>query len=122
MKIEEAQGHETLDGDASEAIGEARFGFTANQKLGNAVARNRLRRRIKEVVRLVAPGRAKDGCDYVLIVRPDAATRPFAALQNDLIAALTAIHAPVHSSKSRSGSADRTQRAAPRNISTAGRT
>ena len=57
-----------------------RFGFTATKKLGNAVTRNRIRRRLKEAVRLVAPGAARAGCDYVLIAREAAATRPFAAL------------------------------------------
>ena len=63
----------------------ARFGFTATKKLGNAVTRNRIRRRLKEAVRIVAPGRARDGCDYVLIAREAAASRPFAALELDLI-------------------------------------
>jgi ribonuclease P protein component len=72
----------------------ARFGFTVTKKLGNAVTRNRMRRRLKEVVRLVAPTRARAGCDYVLIAREAAATRPFAALEQDLAAALAALHAP----------------------------
>lgn len=72
----------------------ARFGFTVTKKLGNAVTRNRIRRRLKEVVRLVAPSRARPGCDYVLIAREAAATRPFDALEQDLVAALAALHAP----------------------------
>ena len=71
----------------------ARFGFTATKKLGNAVVRNRIRRRLKEAVRLVAPDHARPGCDYVLIAREAAATRPFAALEKDLVAALAAVHA-----------------------------
>lgn len=71
-----------------------RFGFTATKKLGNAVTRNRIRRRLKEAVRNVAPGRAKDGCDYVLIARDAAAERPFAALERDLIAALERLDGP----------------------------
>jgi ribonuclease P protein component len=71
-----------------------RFGFTATKKLGNAVIRNRIRRRLKEAVRLVAPGTAHAGCDYVLIAREAAATRPFAALERDLAAAFAALHAP----------------------------
>jgi ribonuclease P protein component len=72
----------------------ARFGFTATKKLGNAVVRNRIRRRLKEAVRLVAPDHARPDCDYVLIAREAAATRAFAALEKDLVAALTAVHAP----------------------------
>lgn len=87
--------------------GPARFGFTATKKLGNAVMRNRIRRRLKEMVRLVAPSHARDGHDYVLVARADAAVRPFNALERDLIAALAALHAP--------GSGDqRTSRARPR--------
>lgn len=71
-----------------------RFGFTATKKLGNAVTRNRIRRRLKEAVRLVAPGAASAGCDYVLIAREAAATRPFAALERDLAAAFAALRAP----------------------------
>ncbi len=71
-----------------------RFGFTATKKLGNAVTRNLIRRRLKEAVRLVAPGVARAGCDYVLIAREAAATRPFAAIERDLAAAFAALHAP----------------------------
>jgi len=77
-----------------EAGTEARFGFTATKKLGNAVTRNRIRRRLKEAVRAVAPGRAKDNCDYVLIAREAAASQPFAALERDLIAALGRLDRP----------------------------
>jgi ribonuclease P protein component len=76
------------------AGGAARFGFTATKKLGNAVVRNRIRRRLKEAVRIVAPGRARDGCDYVLIAREAAASRPFAALERDLITALGRLDRP----------------------------
>lgn len=72
----------------------ARFGFTATKKLGNAVTRNRIRRRLKEAVRLVAPGRAGADCDYVLIAREAAARQPFAALERDLIAALGRLGRP----------------------------
>jgi ribonuclease P protein component len=78
----------------SSAVTAARFGFTATKKLGNAVTRNRIRRRLKEEVRIVAPGRAKAGCDYVLIAREAAASRPFAALERDLIAALGRLDRP----------------------------
>ena len=74
--------------------GTARFGFTATKKLGNAVTRNRIRRRLKEAVRMIAPGRARDGCDYVLIAREAAASQPFAMLERDLIAALGRLDRP----------------------------
>jgi ribonuclease P protein component len=81
-------------GNVAGAVASARFGFTATKKLGNAVTRNRIRRRLKEAVRIVAPGRARAGCDYVVIAREAAASRPFAALERDLIAALGRLDRP----------------------------
>jgi ribonuclease P protein component len=71
----------------------ARLGFTCTKKLGNAVARNRIRRRLKEAVRLSMNGVAKAGYDYVVIGRPQGETRPFQLLQDDLISAATRLHA-----------------------------
>lgn len=72
-----------------------RVGFTCSKKVGNAVARNRAKRRLREVARLVLPGAGHDGWDYVLIGRAGAtATRDFAALSDDLRRALARIHAP----------------------------
>jgi len=68
--------------------GPPRAGFTVTRKLGGAVARNRIRRRLKEAVRLALPGCMKPGRDYVFIGRPEAALRPFGLLQQDLIDAV----------------------------------
>ena len=70
-----------------------RAGFTATKKLGNAVVRNRTKRRLREVARLVLPLFANPGCDYVLIGREATATRPFASLIEDLKRALVRVHA-----------------------------
>jgi len=70
-----------------------RVGYTATKKLGNAVARNRARRRLKEAARLTLAGRKLDGVELVLICRQDTATIPFATLRADLAAAIAAVMA-----------------------------
>ncbi|MFB2594049.1 ribonuclease P protein component [Paracoccus sp. p4-l81] len=73
--------------------GAVRVGFTCSKKIGNAVARNRARRRLREVARAVMPGLARPGWDYVLVGRPQATiARPFAELLADLDRALRRIH------------------------------
>lgn len=71
-----------------------RVGFTCSKKLGNAVARNRAKRRLREIARSVLPAAARPGWDYVLVGRPGAtATRPFSDLLDDLATAMRRIHA-----------------------------
>ncbi|MDP5220107.1 ribonuclease P protein component [Ruegeria sp. 2205SS24-7] len=78
---------------ADEAVG-IRAGFTCSKKVGNAVARNRAKRRLREAARLVLPERGKPGWDYVLIGRRDVtANRPFDLLVQDLRHALRKLHA-----------------------------
>lgn len=69
------------------------IGYTASKKIGNAVLRNRAKRRLREVARAVMPGLARPGWDYVLVARPQATvTRPFADLLRDLETALAQVH------------------------------
>ena len=66
-----------------------RVGFTCSKKVGNAVARNRAKRRLREAARLVLPDSGRPGYDYVLIGRPnETAKRSFDDLCNDLARAL----------------------------------
>lgn len=72
----------------------ARVGVTCSKKVGNAVARNRAKRRLRAVARTVLPDRGHAGWDYVLVGRPDVtATRPFSDLRVDLEKALARVHA-----------------------------
>ncbi|TCT08788.1 ribonuclease P protein component [Tepidamorphus gemmatus] len=72
--------------------GAARFGFTVSRKVGNAVERNRVRRRLREAVRLHGDSLACCGFDYVLIGRRAALELPFATIVGDLEGALRRIH------------------------------
>ena len=68
--------------------GPARFGFTVTKKVGNAVVRNRTRRRLKEAARLLLRQQAIVGVDLVLIGRDATRARRFTELQEDLRRAL----------------------------------
>ena len=71
-----------------------RIGFTCSKKVGNAVARNRAKRRLREIARLVLSNSGKSGFDYVLIGRKETTAKmPFAKMQKDLETALSRIHA-----------------------------
>ena len=66
----------------------ARLGFTVTKKVGNAVVRNRTRRRLKEAARLLLARTQVTGADLVLIGRDSTRGRPFADLQDDFRRAL----------------------------------
>lgn len=71
-----------------------RAGFTCSKKVGNAVARNRAKRRLREAARLVLPDMARAGWDYVLIgLNGVTAEREFTALCDDLRFAVGKVHA-----------------------------
>lgn len=72
----------------TEAAAGLRAGFTVTRKVGNAVVRNRTRRRLKEALRLLAAGRDLAGADIVLVGRDATRRLPFATLKAELETAL----------------------------------
>ena len=68
--------------------GEMRFGITVTKKIGNAVVRNRMKRRFRALLREVLPASGMPGADHVLIGREGGIERDFALLRSELVAAL----------------------------------
>ena len=77
-----------LQAFAREDADPLRVGYTVTKKVGNAVIRNRTRRRLREAARLLLSGQALPGVDLVLIGRDATRGRPFAQLVDDLGRAL----------------------------------
>ena len=101
--------------DAEEEL--VRVGYTASRRIGNAVARNRAKRRLRATVAHVMPTSAQCGCDYVVIARAATLTRTFDALVGDLTAALARVGARTGdqtSDRRRRAAASRSREAGPR--------
>lgn len=73
--------------------GPVRLGFTVSKKVGNAVERNRVRRRLKEIVRLSDTNQMLSGHDYVLVGRRAALKTPFDRMTQDFEGALRRLQA-----------------------------
>ena len=70
-----------------------RVGFTVTKKIGNAVVRNRMKRRLRALVRDTFPDHAIPGADHVLIGRASGIERDYASLAADLKRALVKLAA-----------------------------
>jgi ribonuclease P protein component len=61
-----------------------RIGFTVTKKNGNAVKRNRIKRRMRAAIQSAKNLKMRDGNNYVFIAKPNALTVPFVTLQSDI--------------------------------------
>jgi len=68
-----------------------RVGFTVTKKIGNAVVRNRMKRRLRALSREIMPKDGTTGADHILIGRAGGVERDFAALKAELTKALTKV-------------------------------
>ena len=89
----------------------ARVGFTVTRKVGTAVERNRVRRRLKEAVRRCVSRDMRPGHDYVIVGRRTALSLDFARLVADLERSLGRVHAqrspqPRHAAQVTTGTAE----------------
>lgn len=89
---------QSLKNDGEKPVRGPRFGFTVTRKTGNAVVRNRIRRRLREAVRAAAAG-AEPDTDYVLVGRRAALTLPFERLVTDLVSGLEILSRPEKASQ-----------------------
>ena len=77
-----------------------RVGYTVSKKVGSAVERNRVRRRLRELVRRNGAPLMRPRCDYVLVGRRVALSRDFGAMSEDLeLRAETPGHAVVETKR-----------------------
>lgn len=79
----------------------SRVGYTVTKKMGNAVTRNRIKRRLRHAIAQISPDLVRAGYDYVLISREKALTCEFSALVTDMEFAFSRIHANKKPSKSK---------------------
>jgi ribonuclease P protein component len=90
--------------------GEPRIGFTVTKKLGGAVVRNRIRRRLKEALRLARDLETRPDHDYVVMAQREALRFGFALLQAEIIRAFSLVHSSAGRSAAARLSNDRDKR------------
>lgn len=101
--------------DAKDSAGAGpRFGFTVTKKLGGAVVRNRIRRRLKEALRCLEPDVALPGHDYVLIARAGASNGSFEQLKQDLVRGLAHVNKTLQRDAGGPASGSRVERTSER--------
>ena len=76
----------------SKAVNQARFGFTVTKRLGKAVERNRIKRRLRAAARDVHMHHVRAEFDYVVIARSSALDTAYSILVDDLTKALDRVH------------------------------
>lgn len=77
--------------DRQDGSPDMRIGYTVTRKIGNAVVRNRMKRRLRELARALLPERGVRGADHVLIGRNGGIERDFALMKTELAKALAKI-------------------------------
>lgn len=102
-------GKERCSDDKSSAVDRTvcRVGYTVTKKVGGAVIRNRQRRRLREVVRILLPELAMENFDYVVIARNSCPQSSYKAIMDDLQKAFVEIAALHRKRKQKSGKSDK---------------
>jgi len=102
--------------DQRSIAGTARFGFTVSKKVGGAVERNRIKRRLRAAVRDVVGEHARPDFDYVLIARRPALDAVYSTLVADLMRAMGRVHAGPAKAQPSERRANRVQRPVSRTV------
>jgi ribonuclease P protein component len=77
--------------DRKDADPAMRVGFTVTKKIGGAVVRNRMKRRLRELAREIVPAKGCPGADHVMIGRAKGVERDFGLLREELANALDSL-------------------------------
>ncbi|KPF75219.1 ribonuclease P protein component [alpha proteobacterium AAP81b] len=87
--------------DRADGNAAMRAGYTVTRKIGNAVVRNRMKRRFRELARALLPEHGLAGADHILIGRDTGVERDFAMLHDELITALARARQPARPRENR---------------------